>query len=172
VLRIPLRPAKDIASDLLIKIFLGHKSSPVCPVFETEVRLQKFSMFVRLPNSTSVPDPTSYVTFTLPERPNRVQRGVECVVLHSHITILQVIMWLNQSFLVNHELNNTLDEAFTDLRTGKVLKMSMKVDGEVRTFVFDFFCFFVFLFFCFFCFFGFPDSLTDDHSNERHGTGW
>jgi hypothetical protein len=40
-------------------------------------------------------------------------------------------MWLNQSFVVDHALDNQLEESFVSLRTGKPVKIIMKPDGEV-----------------------------------------
>jgi hypothetical protein len=44
---------------------------------------------------------------------------------------MQVLMWMNQSFLLEHPLDNSLNESFTCIRDGKMLKMQMKNDGQV-----------------------------------------
>ncbi len=40
-------------------------------------------------------------------------------------------MWLNQSFLIDHPLDNQLDEKFVSLRDGKPMRLQVKSSGEV-----------------------------------------
>lgn len=86
-------------------------NSNVCHVFEVTQKLPKFSTYVRTKGRYE--DPVSYVSFSVPERINRV------------------IMWTNQSFIIDHPLDNQLDETFISLKDGKVLKITMKGDGKV-----------------------------------------
>jgi hypothetical protein len=69
-IRIPLSPTKNVPADLLIKVIVGPKSSTMCHVFEVVQKLPKFATYIR--NTGKLEDPTSYVTFNVSERINRV----------------------------------------------------------------------------------------------------
>jgi Bardet-Biedl syndrome 2 protein len=40
-------------------------------------------------------------------------------------------MWLNQSFVIDHPLDNQLDETFISSKDGKVVRIVMKSDGKI-----------------------------------------
>lgn len=56
-------------------------------------------------------------------------------------------MWLNQSFLIEHGLDNQLDETFVSMKDGKVLKIHMKSDGTVSVIAF-LTCLFIHIYLC------------------------
>lgn len=43
-------------------------------------------------------------------------------------------MWLNQSFLINHPLDNSLDSTFISIRDAKPLKLSIDSNSKVEGF--------------------------------------
>ncbi|KAM9301908.1 BBSome complex member BBS2 [Gastrophryne carolinensis] len=114
-IRVPICPPKDVPVDLHIKAFVGYKSSVQFHVFELTRQLPRFSMYV-LSNPASSPEPSSYVTFTINER---VQR---------------VVLWLNQNFLLPEDTDvqsAPFQICFTSLRDGGTLLIKMKPNGEI-----------------------------------------
>jgi Bardet-Biedl syndrome 2 protein len=109
--RIPIQPLKYVPAELLIKVIVGNKSSLSYHVFEIVQKLPKFASFLRYQGKVEEPD--SYVTFAVSERVNRV------------------IMWLNQSFILEKPLDNQLEETLYFPKEKKVLKIFMKSDGRV-----------------------------------------
>uniref|UniRef100_A0A8C0GV48 Bardet-Biedl syndrome 2 protein homolog n=1 Tax=Chelonoidis abingdonii TaxID=106734 RepID=A0A8C0GV48_CHEAB len=117
-IQVPLTPPKDVPVDLHIKAFVGYRSSTQFHVFELTRQLPRFSMYA-LSSPDSVPEPLSFVNFTISER---VQR---------------VVMWLNQSFLLPEDAE--LQSApflvcFTSLRDAGQLCIKIKPNGEVDEF--------------------------------------
>ncbi|MEE6499733.1 hypothetical protein FKM82_003571 [Ascaphus truei] len=113
--RVPICPPKDVPVDLHIKAFVGYRSSVQFHVFELTRQLPRFSMYV-LSNPASTPEPSSYVTFTISER---VQR---------------VVLWLNQNFLLPEDTDTQsapFPVSFTCLRSAGPLVISVKPNGQV-----------------------------------------
>ncbi|XP_019361333.1 PREDICTED: Bardet-Biedl syndrome 2 protein isoform X2 [Gavialis gangeticus] len=114
-IRVPLTPPKDVPVDLHIKAFVGYRSSTQFHVFELTRQLPRFSMYA-LSSPDSVPQPLSFVNFTISER---VQR---------------VVMWLNQSFLLPEDAefqSAPFQVCFTFLRDAGQLCIKMKPCGEI-----------------------------------------
>ncbi|XP_072278942.1 BBSome complex member BBS2 [Pyxicephalus adspersus] len=114
-IRVPICPPKDVPVDLHIKAFVGYKSSVQFHVFELTRQLPRFSMYV-LSSPTSSPEPSSYVTFSINER---VQR---------------VVLWLNQNFLLPEDTevqSAPFQICFTSLRDSGNLLINMKPNGEI-----------------------------------------
>lgn len=59
---LPLRPLKDQAVLLMLKVLVGRHSSSSYHVFELEVELPKFAMYAAV-EPHSLPTPDSSVTF-------------------------------------------------------------------------------------------------------------
>ncbi|CAB1323259.1 unnamed protein product [Coregonus sp. 'balchen'] len=107
-IRVPIIPPKDIPVDLHIKAFVGGKSSIQFHVFEITHQLPRFSMY-DLNVDPEVSQPTGKVTFTINDRPQR----------------------LNQNFLLPEGID-TPDVMFTSLRGGGLLTISMlSTSGEI-----------------------------------------
>ncbi|XP_063294308.1 Bardet-Biedl syndrome 2 protein isoform X1 [Pelobates fuscus] len=114
-IRIPICPPKDVPVDMHIKAFVGDRSSIQFHVFELTRQLPRFSMYVQS-NTASAPEPSSFVTFTISER---VQR---------------VVLWINQNFLLPEETetqSTPFQISFTSLRDGGTLLITMKSNGEI-----------------------------------------
>eukprot|EP01112_Ceratiomyxa_fruticulosa_P008405 TRINITY_DN2178_c0_g3_i1.p1 TRINITY_DN2178_c0_g3~~TRINITY_DN2178_c0_g3_i1.p1 ORF type:complete len:691 (+),score=149.61 TRINITY_DN2178_c0_g3_i1:135-2207(+) len=105
-LRIPIKPLKNAGANMLVKALVGHKSSSQCQVFEVTQTLPKFTTY--LPCPLKGKEPESYVSFAISERVNRV------------------IMWMNQVFLIDHPMNNTLDVTFISLHDNKPLRLTLQ----------------------------------------------
>ncbi|KAJ9523265.1 hypothetical protein QJQ45_024047 [Haematococcus lacustris] len=61
-LSVPLRPVKDVAVVLMIKVLVGTRSSSVYHIFELEIELPKFAMYAAVERSAHK-TPASSVTF-------------------------------------------------------------------------------------------------------------
>ncbi|KAK3738831.1 hypothetical protein QZH41_011043 [Actinostola sp. cb2023] len=113
-LHVPIYPPKDVPVDLHIKAFVGHKSSTQYHVFELTRQLPRFTLYIPCPDGYA--EPQSVVSFHISERVNRV------------------IMWVNQNFLLNEEIQpkeGLLDVTFLSLRTGNPVVMRMNQSGDV-----------------------------------------
>ncbi|KAL2093165.1 hypothetical protein ACEWY4_010477 [Coilia grayii] len=109
--RVPIIPPKDIPVDLHVKAFVGGKNSTQFHVFEITRQLPRFSMYDYNVQHGG-PQPTGRVTFSINDRPQRV------------------VMWLNQNFLLPEGIESP-DVAFTCLRGGGLLRVSMQTSGEI-----------------------------------------
>eukprot|EP00741_Cyanophora_paradoxa_P010844 tig00020544_g10484.t1 len=117
VVRVPLCPPKDVAADMLIKIFVGTRGMQTFHVFEVVQKLPKFATYMPI-DRDRIKEPISSVTFHINERINRV------------------VMWISNSF--NIEYKNTspdsLYASFLSVRTGKALciKMTSEAGGTIQ----------------------------------------
>ncbi|KAK7500508.1 hypothetical protein BaRGS_00008415 [Batillaria attramentaria] len=113
-LRVPVVPPKDVPVDLHIKALIGHKGSTQFHVFELTRQLPRFSMY-SLITEPGIPEPRSSVTMTLNERPQRL------------------LMWINQSFLLNEDITGELDVdvSFLSLRGSGPLVIRMTQTGQL-----------------------------------------
>ncbi|KAL6760242.1 BBS2m [Haematococcus lacustris] len=75
-LSVPLRPVKDVAVVLMIKVLVGTRSSSVYHIFELEIELPKFAMYAAVERSAHK-TPASSVTFSLTDRIPRILAFVE-----------------------------------------------------------------------------------------------
>ncbi|XP_054272128.1 Bardet-Biedl syndrome 2 protein homolog [Macrosteles quadrilineatus] len=111
---VPLVPPKDTALDIHIRVFVGQShSSEQFHVFELTRQLPCFSMYTIVKVSPTPAPPSSYVTFKLNERIQRVE------------------MWLNQNFLLPEEISSNGGESewivtMRCLRDNSVLQLSIK----------------------------------------------
>lgn len=114
-LRVPLAPRKDVSADMLIKVLVGSRMSPVFHVFELDYRLPKFCMYMAVKDQ--VPTPTSSCTFRLEER------------------IPRVAAWIDACFATTIVASglpqDALEASFVSLRDGKPLCFAMKPDGNL-----------------------------------------
>ncbi|XP_014663273.1 PREDICTED: Bardet-Biedl syndrome 2 protein homolog isoform X2 [Priapulus caudatus] len=110
---IPLTPPKDMPVDLHLKAFVGNRTSSQFHVFELSRQLPKFSAYMLM--DQKVPSPAGSVTFHLNDRAQRV------------------IMWINQNFLLNEdlELSGSLHLNFLCIRDSSPLRISMETNGQV-----------------------------------------
>jgi len=111
--RIPIRPPRDVASDMIIKVMVSSRTSPVFHVFELDFKLPRFCMFI--PVQEDVAEPISSVSFNFPERASRVAA------------------WIDGAFMTNTSEGLTmhseaLSVAFVSLRDAKPLLI--KITGE------------------------------------------
>ena len=114
-LTIPIIPPRDIPIDLHLKALVGHRTSSQFHVFELTRQLPRFTLYSLSPPEADIPTPKSSVTFQTTERVSRV------------------IMWINQSFLLNDPLQATSDHlsvSFICLRTNDPLKIEM-ANGQI-----------------------------------------
>ncbi|RDD37377.1 Bardet-Biedl syndrome 2 protein-like protein [Trichoplax sp. H2] len=77
-------PQKDGVVDLHIKALVGYKSSVQFHTFEMTRQIPRFTLYIVAPDDT--PEPKSSVVFHITERINRV------------------VMWINQNFLLQKEI--------------------------------------------------------------------
>ncbi|CAN0162441.1 unnamed protein product [Lampetra planeri] len=120
-MRVPMIPPKDVPVDLHIKALVGHKTSMQFHVFELTRQLPRFSMYAMC-SPDKVPDPQSYVSFSVNDR------------------IQRVILWLNQNFLLTEECeceSSFLHVAFESQRGNGPLVITMKPSGEVLIYTDD-----------------------------------
>mmetsp|Transcript_15490 Transcript_15490/g.48734 ORF Transcript_15490/g.48734 Transcript_15490/m.48734 type:complete len:728 (+) Transcript_15490:185-2368(+) len=104
---VPIAPRKDIATDMLIKVLVGTRTSPIFHVFELDYRLPKFAMYV-LVRSTDTPQPLSSVALNINERVSRVA------------------LWISQAFNVEADPHGeTVDCTFVSMRDGRPIVFSM-----------------------------------------------
>ncbi|MEW5314625.1 MAG: hypothetical protein WDW38_006104 [Sanguina aurantia] len=75
-LAVALKPIKDVAVVLMIKVLVGQRTSAVFHVFELEIELPKFSMYAAVEKG-SFPEPTASVTFSINERVARLANWIE-----------------------------------------------------------------------------------------------
>lgn len=113
--RIPIKPPRDVASELVIKALVSSRTSSVFHVFELEFKLPRFCMYV--PVAANIPEPISSVTFRVPERAKRVAA------------------WIDEAFMTNcgEGLSLHSDElsvAFVGLRDAKPLLIKVSGDGS------------------------------------------
>lgn len=126
-LNIPLRPAKHVSTDILIKAVVGNKSGIQDHVFEMTFPLPRFACFI--PCKPREINPQSSVTFATTERVNRV------------------VLWLNQSFNLDEKqptagsniaiTSDSLHAGFVSVRDGTALVIKMSPDNggtmQIRT---------------------------------------
>lgn len=113
-LSIPILPPKDVPVDLHIKSFVGFKNSSQFHVFELMRPIPRFAMYALA--DPSMPEPKGSVTFHINERINRV------------------LMWINQNFLLQEDLDSKgtdLDVRFVSLRDSGALFLLMTQSGQV-----------------------------------------
>jgi len=109
--RVQLSPRKDVTADMLIKVMVGTRTSPIYHVFEVDYRLPKFSMYVPI-RRDEAPEPVSSVTFHITERVSRVNS------------------WLETSFSLPVKSDgDTLDVTFVSLRDGKPMSLLMNQEN-------------------------------------------
>lgn len=95
-------------------------------------------MYDITPDPSAAP-PTGKVTFCVSERPQRVGRlrppawliAVLQSCYHCLCVCMQVVMWLNQNFLLPEGVDSP-DVTFVSLRGGGLLSISMAANGQVR----------------------------------------
>jgi len=107
---VPLSLDKDVASELHIMAIVGHRSCPQDHVFELTQKIPMFASYVYV-NSQEVKEPNSSVQCHISERMNRV------------------ILWLNQSFLIDYETKGPkwkIDLSFRSLRSDCNLVLQMQ----------------------------------------------
>nr|BCL66089.1 Bardet-Biedl syndrome 2 protein [Volvox africanus] len=75
-LAVPLKPLKDVAVVLMIKVLVGGRTANVFHVFELEIELPKFALYAAVERS-ALPEPASSVTFSVSERIPRLCAWVE-----------------------------------------------------------------------------------------------
>ena len=69
--RVPLRPKLDVSADLMVKILVGAPTSKVYHVFDIELKVPKFMMYV--PESlNNISGPSSSVSLSIHERASRI----------------------------------------------------------------------------------------------------
>ncbi|SPQ94801.1 unnamed protein product (mitochondrion) [Plasmodiophora brassicae] len=118
---VPLSLQKNVSCDLMIKVVIGYKGSAQDHVFELSHRIPKFASFSYC-KPRDLPFIKSLVTLPLKERVSRV------------------ILWLNQSFLLDFAHRNdsdSLNVGFKSMRDDTVLSMSVGNDTagqfQIRT---------------------------------------
>lgn len=75
-LAVPLRPIKDVAVVLMVKVLVGRRTSTCFHIFELEIEMPKFAMYAAVEKG-SAPESSSSVTFTLNERIPRLANWIE-----------------------------------------------------------------------------------------------
>nr|BCL66158.1 Bardet-Biedl syndrome 2 protein [Volvox reticuliferus] len=75
-LAVPLKPLKDVAVVLMIKVLVGGRTANVFHVFELEIELPKFALYAAVERG-AFPEPASSVTFSVSERIPRMCAWVE-----------------------------------------------------------------------------------------------
>lgn len=79
--------------------------------------------------------PSGWVAFSINDRPQRVAPPSSLLIgaapsAHPLCVRLQVVMWLNQNFLLPEGVDST-EVSFTSLRGGGLLSISMAASGQV-----------------------------------------
>jgi Bardet-Biedl syndrome 2 protein len=69
---IPLCPAKDVANDLFLKVFVGVRNGSLFYLKEQNYKMPRFSMYVPVPNTASIPPIDGKVTFTIDQKLSKV----------------------------------------------------------------------------------------------------
>lgn len=116
--RVPIKPPRDVASDVVIKVLVSSRTSSVYHVFELDFKLPRFCMYIPVTDNTQqVPEPISSVEFRIPERASRVAA------------------WIDEAFMTNCAANtsvhsDTLSVTFVSLRDAKPLMIKMTGDGS------------------------------------------
>lgn len=115
-LKVPICPAKDVSSDLFLKVLVGVRNSDLFNLFEQNYKLPKFSMHVPLKNESEIERPDSHVSFSFPDK------------------VGKVVDWLNNSFNINfeHKSKEGLRVGFKSLRDDSHLVV--EVNGTKVTF--------------------------------------
>lgn len=106
---VPLTLDKDVTCDLHINAIVGYRSCQQDHVFELSYKIPIFAAYVYV-GSQEIEEPESFVECSITERMNRV------------------VLWLNQSFLINYEITGSkykLDLAFLSLRGDNTLVLRM-----------------------------------------------
>lgn len=115
---LPLKFEKDLQCILSIKAIVGHLSSKQNHVFELSHRIPKFASYLYVPTASIAKQsrPSSYVTFMLSERINRL------------------ILWLNQAFLLEYEpnLKRTIDISFVSLRDTEYMTIQSDSQNNIK----------------------------------------
>lgn len=75
-LNVPLKPLKDVAVVLMIKVLVGGRTATAFHVFELEIELPKFSMYAAVEKG-AFREPVSSVSFSVSERIPRLCNWVE-----------------------------------------------------------------------------------------------
>jgi len=115
---VPLTLDKDVSCELRINAIVGHRSCQQDHVFELAYKIPIFASYVYM-STQEIKVPESFVKCRLTERMNLLNR---------------VVLWLNQSFLINYEATGgkyKIDIAFTSLRGDNTLVLWMQ--GGVLT---------------------------------------
>mmetsp|Transcript_9454 Transcript_9454/g.21644 ORF Transcript_9454/g.21644 Transcript_9454/m.21644 type:complete len:710 (+) Transcript_9454:98-2227(+) len=112
-LLIPLAPAKDVANDLFLKVFVGVRNGNLFYLKEQNYKMPRFSMYVPVPSGARVPDIDGKVTFEIEHKVSKVAE------------------WLNNSFNIQYEpAANSASVTFISLRDDKHLTISAR-DNQV-----------------------------------------
>ncbi|XP_063366587.1 Bardet-Biedl syndrome 2 protein homolog [Cydia amplana] len=120
VLRVPLRPPRDVPVDVHIKALVGYADSEQFHIFELTKQLPRFAMYCLAPSTLAITKQNSYVTFKITER------------------IQRICIWINQNFLLDQdivlEMENMkeLHMKFICLRDKSHLEMDFEADGNVK----------------------------------------
>jgi Bardet-Biedl syndrome 2 protein len=113
LVKVPIRPPKDVSTDLNVKVILCRLGSNQGHVFEMVKRLPRFSMYLLVP-AGKVPAPAGAVTLVVPER------------------ISRLVLWMNQSFNIEFTslAADAIDLSFSSLRTGGALRLEMATTSD------------------------------------------
>ncbi|PRP83109.1 Bardet-Biedl syndrome 2 protein [Planoprotostelium fungivorum] len=109
-----INPKRNASAQLFIKTIVGTKYSvDHFHVFEEAMSFPRFALYAPVTTVANyeIIEPSGYVVCHIADRVNRI------------------LLWVNENFLINHPLDETLNETFLNFKTGVILTMKMK-DGE------------------------------------------
>ena len=115
-IRVPFRPQKEGAVDLLLKVLVGVRNSDVVHVFELDYKLPKFIMYANDPGRMlhMGDPPTGSLTFKVNDR------------------LPRIASWIDSSFGAKYAdtVSSTLDAHFVNVRNNEALSVSAKVVAD------------------------------------------